>query len=62
MKIKYYIEFEELIKESDLRDLSEEELTKLTGELKSCIETSLAMSGFNLSNNEIKLEFDLEES
>lgn len=61
MKLKYYIEFAEMIESLDEHDIDGEALGKLSSSLKEIIHDSLKLSGFNILNEEIKIDFDLEE-
>lgn len=59
MELKYYIEFSELI--DNPNDIKAVELAKISREIRSHLHKYLRLSGVELANDEIKLEFDLEE-
>lgn len=58
MKLKYFVEFSEIIE--DVENIDSNTLSRISNEIKAHLYNYLKLGDFNLHNDEIKLEFDLE--
>lgn len=61
MLLKYFVEFAEVNESFGKDDLSEQELENITKEINNAIYDALTLAGFNIHEDKIKVEFDLEE-
>lgn len=61
MLLKYFVEFSEEVDSFGKGDFSEEELSKLTEEIANTIQNALSTAGFNIHEDKIKVDFDLED-
>lgn len=60
MKLKYYVEFTELIDKNGVNNMNEKELEEWSEKTKSHIKNLLEIGGVNI-HGELKVEFDFEE-
>lgn len=58
MKLKFFIEFSEKIENPS--DIESEELSRIAYEVKKHLHKCLKLSGVNIHEDSVKLDFDLE--